>query len=122
GYYDGPVEGVIQFGNGGPVFRFMMPDKEAQLARQWFPRDYTFHPMQADALDRLESVLAEHLTPDRPAWYVNCQFDNPGMEQEMEARVAAILAEASPPAWLVTAPAWTLADFRPSRVLALQPA
>ena len=43
------------------------------------------------------------------------------VECEMEARIAAILAEAGPAAWLVTAPVWSFKDFRPSRVVALQP-
>lgn len=123
GYYDGPTAGVIQFGAGGPVFHFAMPDEDEQLGRQSFPRDYTFHPLPADALDRLEAVLAEHLTPVRPAWYVNWQFETPEIERDVDERVAAILGDAAPAAWLVTVPShWTFEDFRPSRVVALHPA
>lgn len=121
GYYDGPTEGVIQFGNGS-VYRFVMPDEEDQLCRHWFPRDYEFHPLPPDALDRLEAVLAEHLTPQRPAWYVNWDFATPDIERETDERAAAVLAEAGPAAWLVTVPAyWQFEDFRPARVVALQP-
>jgi hypothetical protein len=121
GYYDGPTEGIIQFENG-LVFRFVMPDEENQLARQWFPREYNFHPMPADALDRLEGVLAEHLTPDHPAWYVRWQFDTPEIEREIDARVASILAETGSPLWSVTvSDYWSFEDFQPTRVVALQP-
>lgn len=122
GYYDGPTEGVMQFGLGGPAYRFVMPDEEEQLSRRSFPREYAFHPMPADALDRLEAVLAEHLTPERPAWYVTWQFETPEIERETDERVTAILAEAGPAAWLVTTPAWSFEDFRPTRVVSLQPA
>jgi hypothetical protein len=122
GYYDGPTEGVIRFGDGR-VFRFVMPDEEGQLSRGWFPREYAFHPMPADALDRLEAVLAEHLTPKRPAWGVNWQFPTPEIERAVDARVGAILEEAGPAAWSVTVPeCWSFEDFRPSRAVALQPA
>jgi hypothetical protein len=122
GYYDGPTEGVIQFGEGGPVFHFVMPDEELQLSRQSFPREYVFHPMPADSLDRLETLLSEHLTPKRPAWYVDWQFDSPEAEAEADGRVAAILGEAGPAAWAVTVPDyWSFEDFRPNRVVALQP-
>jgi hypothetical protein len=123
GYYDGPTDGVIQFGAGGPVFRLVMPDEEAQLSRQSFPREYAFHPLPADAIDRLEAILAEHLTPKRPAWYVNWQFESPEIEAEIDSRVSAILNEAGPAAWSVTVPVcWSFEDFQPSRVVALQSA
>jgi hypothetical protein len=121
GYYDGPTEGVIQFADGA-VYRFVMPDEDEQLARQWFPRDYAFSPLPSDALDRLEVVLAEHLTPQRPSWYVNWQFETPDVEREVDARVATILAEASPAAWRVTLPLWKFDDFHPIRVVAHQTA
>ncbi len=120
GYYDGPTDGVIQFATGA-VYRFVMPDEEVQLSRRWFPREYTLHPLPPDALDRLEAVLAEHLTPQRPAWYVNWQFESPEVERDVDRRVAAILDEAAPAAWLVELPAWTFEDFRPTRAAALHP-
>lgn len=121
GYYDGPTEGVIQFADGR-VFRFVMPDEEEQLCRGWFPREYAFHPLPTDALDRLEAVLAEHLTPDRPVWYVTWQFATPAIEREVDARVGSILAEAGPVEWLVTVPGyWSFADLRVTRVVAPQP-
>ena len=119
GYYDGPTEGVIQF-ESRAVYRFVMPDEENQLCRQSFPREYVFHPLPTNALDRLEAVLAEHLVPQRPAWYVNWEFETPEIECEMADRVGAILAEARPAAWLVTvAETWQFEDFRPIRVVAL---
>ena len=122
GYYDGPTEGVIQFTNG-TVYQFSMPDEDEQHCRQRLPRVYALNPLPPDALDRLESVLAEQLTPQRPAWYVNWEFATPEVEREMDERVAAILAEVGPAAWLVTmATDWQLEDFRPARVVALQPA
>jgi hypothetical protein len=121
GYYDGPTEGVIQF-QSGSVYRFLMPDEERQLSRQSFPRDYALHPLPADALDRLEAVLAEHLTPLRPARYVNWQFESPDVERDTDRHVATILGEAAPAAWLVTLPAWTFEDFNPIRIVSLQPA
>lgn len=122
GYYDGPTSGVLQFRDGA-VYRFTMPDEDEQLCRQSFPRDYAFHPLPADALDRLEAVLAEHAVPQRPVWYVNWEFETSEIERDINARVAAILTENGPTAWLVTLPAtWSFEDFRPSRVVAPQAA
>lgn len=125
GWYDGPTDGVIQFGGpGGPVYRFIMPDEETQLCRPWdAPREYTFAPLPQDALDRLEAALARHLTVKRPVWYVNWQFSTPEAERDADARVAAILAEARPAEWVVTAPPdWSFEEFHPVRVDAARPA
>jgi len=121
GYYDGPTYGVFQFGEGGPVYRFEMPDEDTQLSRQSFPRDYALQALPVDALDRLEAALAAHLIPTRPAWYVNWQFPNEDAECETASKVDAILAEAGPPEFLVTAPSWSFIDFRPTRIVACQP-
>lgn len=119
GYYDGPTDGVIQFASGD-VYRFVMLDEEEQLSRQSFPRDYMFHLLPPDALDRLEAVLGEQLTPQRPSWYINWQFESPEVEQDIDARVAAILAEAAPATWHVTLPSWDVKDFHPLHVVSLQ--
>lgn len=117
GYYDGPTEGVIQFENGA-VYWFVMPDEEAQLGRQWFPRDYTFHSLPSEDFDRLEGSLAEYLDPNG---YVNWKFPTPELERVIEQRVANILAEAGPAAWLVKMPTlWSVENFHPTRVVALQ--
>ncbi|MBX9622887.1 MAG: hypothetical protein K2X82_03650 [Gemmataceae bacterium] len=64
GYYDGNTAGVMQFADGR-VYRFEMPDEEAQLSRRgWPPREFAFSPISGDALDRLESALGRHLTPN----------------------------------------------------------
>lgn len=125
GYYDGETAGVMQFGgDGGPVYRFEMPNEEGQLSRRgWPPREFAFSPMPGDALDRLEEALGRHLNPQRPEWGVNWQFPTPEAEQETDAAVGAILAEAGPAEWLVALPPyWTLADFHPVRVTPRVPA
>lgn len=122
GYYDGPTDGLLQFGDGGPVFRFVVPDEEIQLSRNATQREYAFSAMPPDAFDRLEFILAEHLKPSNPGWYANWQFATPEIEREVESRVAAVLSEAGPVAWIVIGRIWPLDDFRPTRVVALQPA
>jgi hypothetical protein len=125
GYYDGATDGLIQFnGPTGPVYRFVMPDEDEQLSRPFgTPREYTFSPLPADAMDRLEAGLSPFMTPERPVWGVNWQFPTPGDERTADALCEAILSGAGPVEWLVTLPwDWSFEEFRPIRVAAAQPA
>lgn len=122
GYYDGPTEGVIEF-EGGRSFHFEMPNEEHQLSNRSLLREYTFTALPAGSVDRLETVLAEHLTPCRPIWNVNWVFPSAAAESRTNEQVSGILSQAAAPAWAVTLPAnWSFENFHPVRVVALQSA
>src|SRR5262245_33875602 len=94
GFYDGPTDGVIQLGDGGPVFRFTMPDEEAQLTRHTAAREYHLLPLPSGALDRLAAAIAPHPAPTWPVWIPIWRFPTPEAEQAVNAAVEAILADA----------------------------
>jgi hypothetical protein len=124
GYYDGFTSGLIQFDSpAGPTFAFEMPDEDGQLGRApRGPREYTFSPLPADAIDRVVAALPHH-PPTWPVWTVSWQFPSAEDERAADERLAAILAEAGPPRWLVSLPAkWSVEAFRPLTVKAPQPA
>jgi hypothetical protein len=98
GYYDGPTEGVIQFGDGGPVFQFEMIDDDHVAGT----RSYTFDPLPADALDRITAVVAPHIEPSWPVWFPVWKFRTHGDRLAVDAAVADVLAAAEESEWRVT--------------------
>lgn len=122
GYYDGPTDGVIQFGEHGPVFQFTMPDEERQLGSRAGTREYHLRPLPADALDRLAAVISPYHAPSWPTWFPLWRFPSPEIEQSVSDATGAILAEAGPPAWRVnTADYWTFQTFQAGPLAAGQP-
>jgi hypothetical protein len=123
GFYDGPTEGVIQFGDRGPVFQFTMPDEDRQLASQSDQREYAFQPLPPDALDRLAVTLARYLPPSWPVWIPLWRFPSPEVEQSISETIDAILAAAGPPQWRVKTSSYqTFEEFQAERIAVEQTA
>src|SRR5205814_1229173 len=93
GYYDGPTEGVVQEGEGGPVYRFQMLawDGDTQDLRI-----FSLAPLPVDALERLAAAFQRHEPAHWPLW---C----PSWHVEMEVEVDQILAQTGPVEWVVAA-------------------
>lgn len=122
GFYDGPTDGVIQFGDGGPVFAFEMPDLDGQLASHAAERVYTLAPLPADSVDRLSNLLAPYSEPAWPSWYLSCQFPSWVEERAVDAALGDLLAEADPPEWEITTADYTaFRSFHAQRVLVARP-
>jgi hypothetical protein len=101
GYYDGPTEGVIQFGERGPVFRFTMPNEDDQLASENKTREYWLHPMPKDTLERITEVLVPYMPSHWPIWSPKWVFPSPKIEAEVDAKLEGILAEAGAAEWRI---------------------
>ena len=100
GFYDGATDGVLQLGDGGPVYRFDLCDEEHN-PEGCDTRSYILRPLADDALDRLTAILAEYHEPKWPAWLPVWQFPTPQIQADVTARVDAILA-AGEPEWVIT--------------------
>lgn len=123
GFYDGPTDGVIQFGDHGPVFRFEMPEQDDQLARHAGSREYHFCPLPPDALDRVTAVISAYVPPTEPVWFPVWRFPTPEIERSVSAAVDAILAEAGPVEWRVTTARYqTFEEFQAERLTVRQTA
>lgn len=97
GFYDGATDGILQLGDGGPVFRFELPADEGEAeALTSSERTFDLRPLPADALDRLTIVLAPYHPPTWPGWFPRWVFPNERTERDVEAGVAAILAQSGP--------------------------
>jgi hypothetical protein len=123
GYYDGATNGLLQFGEGGPVFRFDLADggddNGTALLRD--ERTFTLRPLPADALDRFVAALAPYMAPRWPAWCPVWQFPSPEIRQVVERQTDAILAQAGPPEWTVsTSDYFNFSAFRAEHVRAGQ--
>src|SRR5439155_11243997 len=93
GYYDGPTDGLVQGGEGGPVYRFHLLawDGETQDLRV-----FGLAPLPRDSLARLAGVCERYESPRWPVWV-------PGWQQGMEAEAEQILSQAGPVEWAVAA-------------------
>jgi hypothetical protein len=83
GYYDGPTNGAIQFGDRGPVFRFAMPNEDEQLASNQSARTYDLSPLPANALDRIVDAIHPHITPAWPHWFPAWRFPSQRIEDSV---------------------------------------
>lgn len=97
GYYDGATDGVLQLGDGGPVYRFDWTDETAP-GRE---REYDLRPLPADAFTRLVAVVGEHIEPRWPAWVPVWTFSSDAVKAGVEREVDAILAQAGEPTWRI---------------------
>lgn len=101
GYYDGATDGVLQLGDGGPVYRFDWADEEHNPVG-CDTRSYTLRPLSDDALDRLTAILADYHEPKWPAWFPRWEFPTPEIQADVTAQVDNILATAGEPEWEIT--------------------
>ena len=121
GYYDGATDGVLQLGDGGPVFRFDWTD-EVRNPDGCDARSYTLRPLDAGALDRLTAILADYHEPKWPAWLPQWQFPTAEIQTDVTAQVDAILAQADEPEWeIATFDTVTFASLEAVPLTALLP-
>jgi hypothetical protein len=98
GYYDGATDGVLQLGDGGPVYRFDWAE-EPTPGRE---REYTLRPLPAGSFERLAAIVGEHIEPHWPAWVPIWKFPSEEVQRDVERRVDAVLDQAGEPKWQIT--------------------
>lgn len=100
-YCDGPMAGVLET-QSGDVYRFEfvaeVPNPDG-LDR----RTFVLRPMPADGFDRLVAIIAPHIPPNWPDWMPVWRFADAATRAAVEDQTDAILAEAGPHQWEVTA-------------------
>jgi hypothetical protein len=101
GYHDGATDGVLQCGDGGPVYRFEMT-AEARNPDGCDERTFDLRPLPPDALDRLAAALTPYHPARWPVWAPIWTFPTDDARRAVEAAVDGVLTEAGPPAWVVT--------------------
>ena len=115
GYYDGATDGVLETASG-EVYRFDFVD-EVRDPDGRDRRTFLLRPLPADALDRLAAVIAPYIPPAWPDWLPIWRFPDDAVRAEVESQMDAILDEAGPERWEVTADglssATPFADVRP---------
>ncbi len=101
GFYDGPTDGVIQFGDRGRVFRFRLTDEERQLSTPSPTREYNFYSLPMDALNRIVEAISPNIAPTWPVWFPLWRFPSQEIEDSVSAAVDTVLAEAGALEWRV---------------------
>lgn len=118
-YYDGPVEGVIQFADRGAVFHFRLLGDQPELATSDKSRNYLLHALPADAIDRIAAAIEPYIPTAWPVWVPLWKFPSPEDEAKVEAMIETILAEAEDEEWQVsTASPHGFDDYRIDRPVA----
>lgn len=86
-YYDCPLEGVIQFADGG-VYRFKRSADSSG--------DYDFAALPPEEFDRIVALLAPYITPAWPIWVPVWRFPSQGIEDIVNESLEYILDDAGP--------------------------
>jgi len=95
-FYDGAVEGLIQFTESGPVYLFrMVGDVNTR------PRSWDLQPMPWNAIEEFVRIVAPHLTPKWPVWVPVWKFPTPEIEEAMMAQTQSILDAADDAVWQI---------------------
>jgi hypothetical protein len=101
-WYDGPTGGVLQVGDAGPVYRFIMLDeRQLESDDDTDLRVYGLYPLPADALTRLTDAIAPYMAPRWPVWFPVWKFPSDEIRQTVEAQTDGIINQAGPLTWVV---------------------
>lgn len=95
GYYDGATNGVLQFGDDGPVYRFDMTD-ERLTVDGCDERTFELRPLPFDALSQLVAILAPYHQADGPVWSPLWTFPSEEARLAVEQAFDKILDGAGP--------------------------
>jgi hypothetical protein len=101
GYYDGATDGVLQCGEGGPVYRFDMIDEE-RVEDGMDSRTYQLRPLPSGSLDRLVEALVPYQPPAWPTWVPIWKFPTEKDQRSVEGIFDAVLDAAGPLEWELT--------------------
>ncbi|HLW67503.1 MAG TPA: hypothetical protein VKS79_19465 [Gemmataceae bacterium] len=102
GYYDGPTEGILQFGDAGPVFRFeLLEQSESAESDELDVRVYGLYPLAQDSLMRLVAALAPYKQPTWPIWCPTWTFPSDEVRHSMDQEIATIVDQAGQLAWIL---------------------
>jgi hypothetical protein len=100
GWYDGPEEGILQFGVDGPVFRFATLYKQANDddSDTWV---YGLFPLPDDALQRVIHALTPLGPPKWPCWCPIWKFANDAEAKSANRLVDEVISQAGPLSYVV---------------------
>ncbi len=119
GFYDGLTNGLIQFADG-TEYRF---DESDEPDHHGGARTFDLAPLPAGSFDRAAAVIGAHIPPKWPTWVPIWQFTSADVQRTVEAETDAILSEAGPVSWVVSASDYhTFTNFRASQLPRSQPA
>lgn len=103
GWYDGPEEGVLQFGDDGPVFRFttLFKQPETDDVETWV---YGLFPLPDGSLQRIADALSKYAPPRWPCWVPVWKFPTENDSQSIDQLIDSIVAQAGPLTWIIVGP------------------
>jgi hypothetical protein len=117
GYYDGPTNGVLQCGSGGPVYKFDLIEGPFSTEEGlWDMRVFALAPMPSNALAQLAEAYARFWAPRWPVWVPIWHFQDPADEQAMSRLTDDVLRRAGPAEWVI-ATTDLLSTIRAARVV-----
>jgi hypothetical protein len=99
-WYDGPTGGVLQVGDAGAIYRFLMLD-ERQRGDDADVRVYGLYPMSDGALNRLIDLLSPYMAARWPVWCPVWRFPTDEVRRAVDGRTTEILNGTGPLAWVV---------------------
>src|SRR5262245_40100323 len=102
GYYDGPTNGVLQCGEGGPVYKFDLLDGPYSTEDGlWDLRVFGLAPLPPGSLEQLVEGYKRHWAPRWPVWVPIWHFSDPAEEQRMSRLTDQVLQQAGATQWVL---------------------
>jgi len=102
GYYDGPTNGVLQCGDGGPVCKFNLIEGPFSTEDGlWDMRVFAVAPLPGSALALLTEGYSRFWAPLWPVWVPIWYFSDPADEQAMNQLTDEVLSQAGPVEWVI---------------------
>ena len=108
GYYDGPINGVLQWGEAGAVYKFdyvfdLIDGATAPDNGLLDLRVFTLAPLPPNALTDLAAAYSRFWPPRWPVWVPMWQFANKADEAAMNRLTDQVLKQAGPANWVLAA-------------------
>lgn len=99
-WHDGPVEGALQIGDGGPAFKFALLE-ETNGASDGDVRVYGLYSLPGDAFEQITTLLSSISAPTWPVWWPVWKFPDDATRQSVEIRLQEITDRVGPLTWVV---------------------
>jgi hypothetical protein len=102
-YHDGPREGILQLGDGGEVYRFVLIEEIERTGPDADNvRVFGLSPLPPQTLDQITDLVSPYSKPRWPVWVPLWRFPTETIRQEIDSRVEALLEPVGPVVWRIT--------------------
>jgi hypothetical protein len=98
GWYDGPTDGLVRYGDCKRIYRFEMLDS---VDEDGMIRVYSLAPLPTDTMDRFVEALSPFMKPNWPIWAPIWKFPTEDDRIRVDRAVDDLIAKVGGPEFVV---------------------